>query len=397
MPYLTAAYPGIGGQLKTVPEDFLVEEIPLYTPSGQGQHVYVTIEKRDVTTFGAIKAIARALDIPAQAIGHAGLKDAYAVTRQTLSIDKVSPEAVQALELPKIKILDVCPHRNKLKVGHLAGNRFEIRVRQVTPEVMPTVGKVLEVLSAKGVPNFFGAQRFGNRANTHRLGEMLIRKNVAEFVTELLGRPQPTEAEPVQQARALIDDGRWAEALAAWPSYLSEERRVLKAIVQDDGRPEIAFKVLNRKLGGLFISAYQSHLFNELLTQRLDSLDQLEVGDVAYLHRNGAAFLVEDAILEQPRANSFEISPAGPIFGPKLLAATGKPGEQEHDILAKEGLTLDDFRNPYVKAHGVRRPYRFELKQATVWWDEGLMLSFELPPGAYATTVLAEIMKPDEF
>jgi tRNA pseudouridine13 synthase len=87
LPYLTADLPGIGGQLKAEPEDFFVEEIPLYLPSGEGQHVYVEIEKRDLSTFAAIKMIARALNISPGRIGYAGLKDARAITRQTLSID----------------------------------------------------------------------------------------------------------------------------------------------------------------------------------------------------------------------------------------------------------------------------------------------------------------------
>ncbi|HXW00206.1 MAG TPA: tRNA pseudouridine(13) synthase TruD, partial [Anaerolineae bacterium] len=102
LPYLTADLPGIGGRLKAEPEDFFVEEIPLYGPAGQGQHIYVEIEKRGLSTYVAIKMMARALNISPGAIGHAGLKDAQAVTRQTLSIDRVAPEAVEALNLPNI-------------------------------------------------------------------------------------------------------------------------------------------------------------------------------------------------------------------------------------------------------------------------------------------------------
>ena len=392
-PYLTKDIPGIGGQLKVEPADFFVEEIPLYIPSGQGQHVYLTLEKTGVTTHGAIKMIVQALNISPKAIGYAGLKDAQAVTRQLLSIDGVNPETVAALNLPKVKIVDVTRHRNKLKIGHLAGNRFVIRVRHVKPEAATVAQNILDVLSHKGVPNFFGEQRFGNRANNHLLGEQIIRQNASEFVAEFVGRPKAEELPPVQAARHLVDEGQWVEALKQWPHHLSEERRVIAAIVRAEGEPEVAFRALDKKLLNFFVSAFQSQLFNELLQQQLDRLDQLETGDVAYIHQKGAAFLVEDATIEQPRADRFEISPSGPLFGSKLLQAQGEPGLREQKSLASREIALDAFKMAGLKLSGSRRPYRFPLKEPKIWWDDGLVVSFELPAGAYATTVLAEVMK----
>lgn len=393
LPYLTAKLPGIGGQLKVKPEDFFVEEIPLYPPAGEGQHVYAVIEKRRLATPAAAKQIARALNISPGAISYAGLKDAQAVTRQTISIDNVDPAAVKALNLPNIKILEVSRHHNKLRTGHLAGNRFIIRVRDVDPTVTPQAKAILEALCRQGVPNFFGEQRFGNRGNTGRLGELLIRGNAAEFVAEFLGRPQPHEAPHIQAARQLIDEGQWAEALACWPRQLADERWVLEAIVKSNGQPNVAFSALNKKLKGFFVSAFQAELFNALLVNRLDRLGQLENGDVAYIHGKGAAFIVEDAALEQPRADIFEISPSGPLFGPKTLLAQGQPGQREQAMLAGYSLLPDDFNVPGLKIRGARRPYRFKLTQVKVWWDDGLMVAFELEPGAYATTVMAEVMK----
>ncbi len=398
--YLTANQPGIGGQLKAKPEDFVVEEIPLYLPAGEGQHIYVKIEKRGLSTYAAINQLARALNISRRAIGHAGLKDAQAVTRQTLSIDGSSPEAIEALDFPNIKILSFNRHHNKLKIGHLAGNRFIIRVRQVTEAVLPIAQTVLATLQETGVPNFFGLQRFGKRNNTHRLGETLLRKDRAGFVAEYLGQPQPEEASHVQTARGLVDESRWVEALEKWPRNLSDERRVLKAIVLADGDFTKVFKALsNKKLKSFFVSAYQSYLFNQLLAQRFDifepveALNRLEKGDVAYIHGKGASFVVEAVAVEQARAEQFEISPSGPLFGLKTLLAQHEPGQREQAILAEQGLTLEDFRVPGLKIRGARRPYRFKLKESRVWWDEGLMVSFALPPGAYATRIMAEIMK----
>jgi tRNA pseudouridine13 synthase len=394
LPYLTANQPGIGGQLKATPKDFVVEEIPLYAASGAGQHVYALIEKTGLSTYAAVKAIARALNISPDKIGYAGLKDAQAVTRQTISIDNVSPAVVEALDLPHIKIINVNRHQNKLRTGHLAGNRFTIKVRQVTPTALPIAQAILETLTRRGVPNYFGEQRFGNRGNTGRLGELLIRGEAAEFVAEYLGRPQPGESPKVRAARQLIDEGKWVEALACWPPFLADERRVLAALQKTGEQPEAAFEVLNKKIKGFFVSAFQAELFNALLVERLASLGRLEAGDVAYIHSKGACFVVDNAAVEQPRADVFEISPAGPLFGPKTLAAQGAPGQREAALLAKYNLTCFDFSAPGLKIQGARRPYRFQLKAVNCWWDDGLMISFELPPGAYATTVMAEVMKP---
>ena len=392
-PFLTADQPGIGGRLKVNPEDFVVEEIPLYLPSGQGQHLYVTIEKRGISTYGAIKTIARALNVSPKDIGHAGLKDAQAVTRQTLSISNVSPNAVEKLDLPKIKILSAIPHRNKLKTGHLSGNRFTLRVRDVVEDSLPQAEATMAILAARGVPNFFGEQRFGNRGNTDKLGEALVRQDANKFVAEYLGRPQEGESPPIFAARHLVDEGKWEDALSKWPNALNDERRVLAAIVKANGQTDVAFKVLNKKLKGFFVSAFQSALFNQLMANRLDTLDVLQNGDVAYIHGKGAAFLVDNADTEQPRADSFEISPSGPLFGTKTLLADGEPGQKERAMMEQYGLSPESFKIPGLKIHGARRPYRIQVKQPNIWWDDGLMVSFELEPGAYATTVMAEIMK----
>jgi tRNA pseudouridine13 synthase len=392
LPYLTADQPGIGGRIKVEPEDFFVEEIPLYLPSGQGQHVYIQIEKQGISTYAAIRNIANALNISPNVIGYAGLKDARAVTRQVFSIYNANVAEVEALNLVNIKVLSVSRHTNKLKIGHLAGNRFVIKVRHVTHDALATAEAILARLLEKGVPNFFGEQRFGSRSNTDRLGELLIRTNAEEFVAEYLGRPQLHEVAHIQVARQLVDEKRWIEALAQWPQNLPDERRVLAAVVEE-GDYAAAFRALDKKLKSFFVSAFQSHLFNQLLIERLDRLDRLEDGDVAFIHGKGAAFVVEDAAAEQPRVDSFEISPSGPLFGPKMLQAKGEPGRREEALLAKCSLALADFKLPGLKMRGARRPYRFKLNHPKVWWDDGLLVSFELQPGSYATTVMAEIMK----
>lgn len=395
LPYLTQAYPGIGGQLKSRPDDFAVEEIPLYQPCGEGAHTYLLVEKRGLSTYNMVTRVARALGVAPDAVGYAGLKDARAVTRQLISVEGVAPEQAQNLVVDGVCVLAATRHRNKLKLGHLAGNRFAVRIREVEPAAAPLAEAVLAELSQRGVPNYFGEQRFGVRDNTHRLGLALLRGDAIAFVHEYLGSPRPDERPDLQATRTLVDAGDYAAALAHWPAGLRDERRVLEALVRAGGEAERAVRAVSNDLRRLTLSAYQAHLFNRLLAQRIGRLGQIEPGDVAFIHASGAAFVVQDASVEQPRADRFEISPSGPLFGPKCLLAAGAPGAREHALLSESGLTLNAFRLPGIKMKGARRPYRVPIDDVEVGWDDGLLLQFRLPPGSYATEVLREVMKHD--
>jgi tRNA pseudouridine13 synthase len=395
LPYLSGEYPGIGGRLKVQADDFVVEEIPLYQPCGEGQHAYAFVEKRGLSTVAMVGRIARALGVPPDAVGYAGQKDTRAVTRQLISIDGVAPEQLQGLQLDGIQVLWAARHRNKLKLGHLAGNRFALRIREVKQQAQPVAEAVLAEMSRRGVPNYFGEQRFGVRENTHLLGWALLRGDGAAFIHEYLGRPQPDERPDLQAARAAVDAGDFQAALTQWPGGLRDERRVLERLVAGAGDVNRALRAINNDLRRFAMSAYQSHLFNRLLAQRICALDHLETGDVAFIHASGAAFVVREVQVEQPRADRFEISPSGPLFGPKCLLAEGTPGERERAALAESGLSLETFRLPGIKMKGARRPYRVPLSDVQVGWDDGLMLQFRLPPGSYATEVMREVMKSD--
>jgi len=427
-PYLTTDLPGVGGRIKVDYDDFRVEEIPLYLPSGQGQHTYVTFEKRGLSTFQAISRIARAVGISSRgsippSVGYAGLKDAHAVTVQTLSLFDVPPERVERLMegggssqtplLPGIRILAVSRHTNKLKIGHLRGNRFTIRVRDVAPDALPAAQAILDVLARRGVPNYFGEQRFGARGDTHLLGRELVRQDAEAFLRRFLGMPHPAETPQIRHARALFDQGDLAASLAAWPATMEEERRALQVLRDRPTEPARALRALPVKIRRFFVSAYQGALFNRILAQRLPTLDRLQVGDLAWLHDRGAVFLVQDPQAEQARADQLEISPSGPLYGYKMTMAQGVPGEVECQVLAEERIALQDWRVPGLKLKGARRPLRFPLREARAWYDGGctqpigctqpvgctqppLMLSFSLPAGCYATVVLAEVMKTDQ-
>ena len=392
--HLTQHLPGIGGTIKERVEDFLVEEIPLYAPSGSGQHTFFGIRKEGIPTFHAVRVIARALAVPPRSIGYAGHKDAQAITSQVLSVEGVRPEVVTALDLPNIRVMWAERHNKRLKIGHLRGNRFTIRVRDVDESALDPCQAILQVLERRGVPNRYGPQRFGQRGDSARLGCAIVHRDAEDFLAAFLGGPHPNESETVRSARVSYDAGDWDVALGMFPGNMVDERNALQTLIRSRGDYQQAYRTIPKRLKTFLLSAFQSALFNQVLDARLDTLDCVYLGDLAMKHPGRSVFRVEDEAVEQPRASRFEISPTGPLFGFKMMQALGVQGELEAEILGTEDLTLEDFRiGGGISAKGERRALRFQMTDPDLWYDDGVMLRFELPKGCYATTVLDEFMK----
>lgn len=399
LPYLTAGMPGIGGRAKLRPEDFLVEEVPLYQPSGEGTHVYFRIEKIGLSTMRAVHELARALGRPVRDIGYAGLKDADAVTIQTFSVEHVDPDAIRRLDLPRMRVVDVSRHTNKLRLGHLAGNRFTIKIRQTDTTRLPDVREIMNVLIRRGVPNYFGPQRFGMRGDTWEIGRALLREDYDDVVTRLLGRAGPGDYGDVRKARELFDRGEIEAAARAWPYPFVSERRVCGALVRARGNARKAVRMLDRQMERFYISSYQSCLFNQVVAARIATLDRLLEGDLAWRHPQGAVFRVEDVAREQHRCDAFEISPTGPLFGYRMSQPTGEPGRLEAALIVSENINPQEWREAgRHRVKGARRPLRFQPRDVDV--DAGqddagpyVRLSFYLESGCYATAVLREICK----
>ncbi|MBN1260300.1 MAG: tRNA pseudouridine(13) synthase TruD [Anaerolineae bacterium] len=339
LPYLTPEMPGAGGRLRVTCEDFQVEEVPLYEPCGEGEHTFFAVEKRDISTPVLMRAVAKALGVERDAVSAAGLKDARAVARQVLSVQFAPPEQLLALELPNARVLWAKQHTNKLRVGHLQGNRFTIRIRAVHPEAAARVKPILETLVERGTPNGYGVQRFGNDGLNHEVGLLLLRKD----------RP------------ALRERG-----IGSLP--FREHR--------------------------FYLSALQSALFNRYLAARIERglLDGVLPGDIAKKQDTGGMFTVENVAIEARRAAQWEISAAGPIYGYKMMPAQADAAALEAEILARAGIAVDEFRAAKLK--GTRRPIRYRPEDLR-WHSDGdaLVLSFFAPKGAFATMLLREIMK----
>jgi len=402
LPYLTRDIPGIGGTSKNRAEDFFVQEVPAYEPSGEGEHVFCEIQKVGLTTFDAINQIARALGISSRDIGYAGLKDAKAVTRQVFSIWGTTPEAVMNLRVPNVSVLWAARHGNKLRLGHLAANRFAIKIRDVNPTDVLKVRPVLAELERRGMPNYFGEQRFGRRDDNDMLGAALVRADHKALLSLLLGTPKPDRDDPhTADARSAFDRHELDESMRLWPRRYGMERRVLHRLIKTH-RPSSAVFCIDQKLRRLWVSALQSRLFNEVLSRRIDTIDRLLDGDFAYKHENGACFHVEQAAVEQPRCDAFEISPTGPLVGFRVTLPQGEPLRIEQEVFAAHGIAPEDFKKSgQLRVKGARRPLRVRPENVEVagGGDEHgpyVTVAFTLPAGSFATVLLRELIKTED-
>lgn len=373
-----------------------MEEIPLYEPADRGTHVFFLIEKTGLSTGRAVEQIARALNISHRKIARAGLKDARAVTRQVLSVEHVELERIERLSLPQITVLWARRHTNKLRLGHLRANRFTIRLREVAIGSADVFRERLKVLAQTGVPNYFGPQRFGSRGHTALLGRALLLEDWSEMFGLLAGRPGEFDTGAVLEARKFFELGEFERAARTWPFSHRDEKVAVNTMARtrDKRKACLAVQARSRQF---YIDALQSLLFNRVVARRVGSVGSVLRGDLAWLHRNGACFSVEDPEVEQPRCDAGEISPTGPLFGGKMSHPSGEAAEIERAVLEEEGLSLDHFEGPFAgSGRGARRPLRFLPTETGV--DEGsdaagpfVRLAFALPRGCYATALLREL------
>jgi tRNA pseudouridine13 synthase len=399
LPYSTPEFPGIGGSIKQRPEDFFVQEIPLYEPSGQGEHVYCEIEKIGMTTFNAIDQLARALAVNARDIGYAGMKDANAITSQVFSIAGTTESAVMNLHLPNMTVKWAVRHGNKLRLGHLHGNRFAVKIRGVTPTDVVKLTPLVRRLHDHGMPNYFGEQRFGRRGNNHLLGAALLRGDDDAVLKLLLGSPDPALDEAHQvKARASFDRGDLETSMKQWPRTSGMERRILARLIKTQN-PAAAVRAVDERIRRLWISSLQSDLFNAVVARRIQTLDKLLAGDLAEKHDSGGVFRVLDLAAEQPRCDAFEISPTGPLIGYRMTAPESDALQIEQEVFDSRGIRPADFRVAgRLKVKGARRSLRVKIKdvELAAGVDEHasyITAAFTLPAGSFATVFLRELMK----
>jgi tRNA pseudouridine13 synthase len=345
-------------RFKERPDDFVVEEIPAYEPVGAGTHVHVRFTKTDRTTLDVVRAVSRALGCEPRAAGFAGMKDRRAVTTQTISLEAprgVDPHDLArralALSVDGVVVHAARPHGNKLKPGHLAGNRFAIALRGVATERVTEVTAALEKMARDGVPNAFGAQRFGAAGD-----------NAQRALAWLRGQERPPRDPRLQR---------------------------------------------------LLWSSLQSAVFNEVLSERVrdGSWASALEGDLLKVRASGGLFVCADVQTDRIRAVTGEVSPTGPILGARMRWPEGAAAAIERrvaDAILGEAFDLGKTRS---LGEGSRRALRLWVGELR-WEVEAepphdnrnpvgnattcVRVYFVLPKGAYATTVLGAAVAIDE-
>ncbi len=344
----------LDARIRTTPEDFFVEELPGFEPSGSGEHLLLTVEKRGMNTAFAAKRIAQWAGVGEMAIGYAGMKDRHAVTRQRFSVHlpkRVAPD-LDALQDDELKVIDHQWHARKLPRGALAGNRFVLVLREVRGE-RAAIEARLQAIAAHGVPNYFGEQRFGREGD-----------NVANALT-MFGYASPSQNP--------------AHPCADYP----HKRR------------------MRREQRGVLLSAARSELFNRVLAARVvaGTWNRPLDGEVWMLDGSRSVFGPEpfnDTLAE--RLAAFDIHPSGPLWGRGELRSRDAAAEVELAALAGDEAAALRLGLEAAGLNQERRSLRLRPTElAWRWLDDGaledaaLELAFALPAGAYATVVLAEL------
>ncbi len=329
--------------LRTHPTDFEVEEIPAYVPVGEGTHMFLRVRKTGLTTFDCVRLLAQRYGVDPRDVGYAGMKDRHAVTVQWISLpwpmareDDPGDPGIAGVE-----ILEAKRHGNKLRTGHLEGNRFRIVLRSIRPlDAVAQIEQGLRELASKGVPNAFGPQRFGR-------------------------------------------DGSNPERALGW----------LRGEHRGPGAP---------REKRLLISSLQSLLFDDVLERRVadGTWDIVLAGDLVRRADSGGLFLSEDPSVDVPRARAGEISATGPMFGARMRWPEGRPEQIEREVLGSrlgDASVLERFGK---LGEGARRALRVVPGELTVEAIEGeadaIAVRFMLPKGSYATTLIGQVCEAQD-
>ncbi len=404
---------GLGGRIKQLPQDFIVEESGLnYTTSvkylpdkkietiewkdvfekrKQGEdYLILDMEKHNLSTMHAISEMSRFLRLSKSRFGYAGLKDKRSISSQRISLYDPAIERLSKFYFKDIKTYNPSWSSQKIDIGDLEVNKFTITIRQITSftkqEIIDIIEKAILEINQKGLINYFGEQRFGGaREITAKVGKALLYKNYKEAVLLYLTSPSEYESEEMIFARKdILDTKDFKKWSSSFPSKSGFEVTMLNHLANNPDDYLGAFKALSKSMQYLFLHAYQSFLFNEIINLRIDkgySTQEIE-GDK----------IIDGKINLQ-------------LFGHDSKFLEGKAGEVEKEIFKKERIDFKHFFNrdySVLSCKGDFRPlitFPKDLKLISVEEDDlnlGQMkatVSFVLDKGQYATVLIREIIK----
>jgi tRNA pseudouridine13 synthase len=412
---------GIGGKLRTFPEDFVVNELfrlPKEVPDGR--YAIAEVFCRNWETHMLIRELSKRLHISRKRIGFAGTKDKRACTTQLMSFYRVPFSSLAELTLKDVTIKPLFYTHTPIKLGDLVGNRFDISLRDIDRKYTKSAVEqiVTPVINSKGFPNFFGIQRFGTmRPINHTIGKYILQEKYEEAVMTYVANPIVGEPEEIFSVRsALASSHDFKIALREYPEALSFEKAILNRLIADPNDYVQALLALPKNLLIMFINAYQSYLFNKILSRRLAEnlpLNKALVGDIILPVGKQRDYKKEIMVTD---ANQDKVNVqigkghafiSGVLFGNESEFSGGIMGQIEREIIQNEQVTQQDFiipAIPFLSSSGSRRSLlspldsiEWELQKDDVFnGKQALHICFSLQKGSYATSLLREFMKADD-
>lgn len=415
-------FKGTKGKLRKTPEDFFVEEISNF-PSEQenGRFTIAEVTSTNWETNRLIKDLSNWLHISKRRINFAGTKDKRAKTKQLMSFHNIPIDELKKINLRNVEIKNIYRSNKPVKIGNLEGNFFDIKIRNIESSITKKdVKKIVDFFKEKkGFPNFFGIQRFGIvRPITHIVGKYLVKGDIKKAVMTYIANPNKDEDEDTYNVRKKLEetlDFTWA--IKNYPHKLNFEIAILNKLVKNPDNYVGALKELPKNLLTMFVYAYQSYLYNKILSERIKKnipIDRAIVGDIILPVRKNEIqneyILVKEKNIEkintQISKNKAYVS--GILVGSDICFADGDMGEIEHKIISQEKIDPRDFiipEIPFISSYGTRRPIFSEVKKLDYKFlkddldpkKDMINLKFELNKGCYATSFLREILKADDI
>ncbi|MCG2863600.1 MAG: tRNA pseudouridine(13) synthase TruD [Vulcanisaeta sp.] len=417
---------GVDGKVKQSLEDFVVEEVlldgqvvptsitkkPLPTiASRPGPWVWLIVEKRGIDAITLLLLLSKKLGVGLRDISFGGLKDAIAVTSQIISVRGVSSSDVPSELGRDVRVLGVFTMDRPFTTNDIWGNEFTVRIRGVDEQRVENIQCVIEQVMSRGLPTYYGYQRFGiKRPNSHLIGKYILLGDFESAINELLAHPYPMEPPRIREVREFIARTRdYSKALELLPrSYrYYPERAVLKHLASNPRDYVNALRKLPRELLRLYVEAYQSYLFNLALSERIGRglpINSALPGDLVVLldehglptkHVIHVTESMVDKVNELIRIG--RAAPVGHLLGWYTKIPPGPQGDIELSVLRREGIDTSAFRiksMPELSIRGGYRPLFVTpiIKEVKVQGDV-LTLVFRLPRGNYATVFLREVIK----
>lgn len=332
-------------------DDFVVNEVPLYEFSNEGEHLILKLRKKDLATWDAIEILANYLKCSTREFGYAGLKDKNAMTVQHISIHRKYEDALKSFSHENIKILETTYHNNKIKIGHLKGNNFFIRLKRVGLVEKQKIEEAFSKIAVFGMPNYFGFQRFGIDGENYKKGKQIVEGTLKERNRNL---------------NQMFINAYQSYLFNAWLSKRIEISKLIEAF-----EPKEIFEKLNLPLDEVKRAKKQPHPF-KILT-----------GDLLSHYPFGKIFIIDDLETESQKFFEKDRVPTGLLCGKRVKKSEGLAYGIEKDFEVQ--MSEDGARRfAFVFPENLQSNYKEDKNH--------MELSFYLPKGSYATELIAEIL-----